>query len=128
MIRAAASTQTNDAHLERPDAPDPYLELALDTLDIVEFDAFPPAPTGWFPPEEEELLCHVDDVGVVHGIAVAAARVGAQTSQGERADDGLAWLAGTVAPVILVVKAAVMDSQPEFSDRYSRLTLPSTSQ
>lgn len=51
-------------HFERPDSPDPDLELAFNTLDIIELNSLPPAPPSRFPPEQEQLLGHADGVAV----------------------------------------------------------------
>lgn len=97
------STESNHAHLQRPHSPNPYLELALDTLDILQLDALPPAPSGWFSPEQEQLLCHANGI-VAHFVAP---NVAAQPSQSETADDGLVRFACSVTPAIIVVKASV---------------------
>lgn len=52
------SPQTNDAHLQRPDATDPHLQLALNALNILELDALPPASPGRLTPEQKQLLGH----------------------------------------------------------------------
>lgn len=101
--KSSPSAESNHAHLQRPHAPDPHLELALDALNIVQLDALPPAAPGGFPPEQEQLLRHADGVAA-HFVA---ADVAAQPRQGQAADDGLVGLAGAVAPAIVVVEAAV---------------------
>ena len=49
-------------HLEGPHSSDPDFQLAFNTFDALQVDAFPPAPPGWLPPEEQQLLCHADGV------------------------------------------------------------------
>jgi len=51
-------------HLKRPDSPDPDLELSLNAFDIVQINAFPPAASGWLPPEEQKLLSHAYSVRI----------------------------------------------------------------
>ena len=72
-----ASTQPDDAHLQRPYSSDPHLELALDAVHALEFDTFPPAPTCGLAPEEQKLLRHADGI-VAH---LVAADVSAQARQ-----------------------------------------------
>lgn len=91
-------------HLQRPHASDPDLELALHALHVPEIHALPPAAPRRLPPEQEELLRHTDGVGVG---GVAAPGVGAETGEGDGADDGFVRLAGPVTPAVVVVEAAV---------------------
>jgi hypothetical protein len=97
------STKSNNTHLQRPHSPNPYLELALDTLDVFQLNALPPAPPGRFSPEEEQLLSHANSV-VAHFVA---ANVAAQPSQCKTANDGLVRFACSVTPAIIVVEASV---------------------
>ena len=90
-------------HLQRPDSPNPNLQLPLHAIHVLELDPFPPAPPGRFTPEEEEFLCHADGVAVGE---IVAFDVCAQPGEGETADDGLVGFAGAVAPSVVVVEAA----------------------
>ena len=72
-----ASTQPDDAHLQRPYSSDPHLELALDTVHAFELDTLPPASARGLTPEEQQLLRHADRV-VAH---LVAADVSAQARQ-----------------------------------------------
>lgn len=87
-------------HLEGPNSADPDLECAVDTFNIIEVNAFPPAAASRLAPEQKELLSHADSVGV--GVATD---IGTQTSKGDTADDSLVGLASTVTPGIVVVEA-----------------------
>jgi hypothetical protein len=90
-------------HFQRPDPPYPDLQLALDASHVLELHAFPPAATGGFPPEEQQLLRHSDSVAVSK---VVAFDVSSQASEGDAADDSLVGLAGTVSPSVVVIEAA----------------------
>lgn len=89
-------------HLERPDSSYPHLELAFHTPDIVKLNTFPPASTGRFPPEEQELLSHTDGIAVGKVIAFD---VGPEACKSNTANHSLVGLAGTVTPVIVVIEA-----------------------
>jgi hypothetical protein len=91
-------------HFQRPNSPYPHLELALDTSDIVKFNAFPPAAASGFPPEKEQLLRHSDSVAVSK---IVALDVSPQTCECDTADDGLVGLTGTVTPAIIVIETTV---------------------
>jgi hypothetical protein len=112
-------------HLQRPDSPDPHLQLALDAADIVELNALPPAAACGFPPEQEKLLRHPDGITVGR---VVALDVGAQACERNAADDGLVGLAGTVTPEVVVVEATVEVSSDGGYVCGQALTLRSTSQ
>jgi hypothetical protein len=90
-------------HFQRPNSPYPYLQLALDTSNVVKLDTLPPAAASGFPPEEEQLLRHSDSVAVRK---IVALDVRPQTRERDTADNGLVRLASTVAPSIVMVEAA----------------------
>ena len=94
-------------HLQRPNPPDPNLQLPLHALDIVQLDPFPPAPPRRLPPEQQQFLRHADGVAVGE---VVALNVGAEAGEGERADDGFVGLAGAVAPAVVVVETSGVDT------------------
>lgn len=100
-IVQAGLTEANDAHFQRPDPPNPDFKTPVDALDIVKVHAFPPAPAGRLAPEQQQLLRHA------HGVVarIVAADVAAQPGERETADDGLVRLAGTVAPLVVVIEA-----------------------
>lgn len=45
-------------HLQRPHPTNPYLELSLHTLNVLELDSLPPASSCRLPPEQQQLLRH----------------------------------------------------------------------
>lgn len=51
-------------HLKCPDSANPDFQCAGYTLDVLKLNAFPPASSGRFAPEQEQLLCHADSVVV----------------------------------------------------------------
>lgn len=53
---------TETYHFKRPDSSNPDLQFALDAFDVGELNAFPPASSCGFPPEEQQLLRHTDSV------------------------------------------------------------------
>jgi len=87
-------------HLKRPHSPDPNLQPAFHTLDIVELDALPPAPSSRLSPEQQQLLCHANGV-TVGGLA---ADVCAKTSERYRADDCFVGLCCTMTPRVCAVE------------------------
>lgn len=89
-------------HLQSPHPPNPHFQPAIDPIDIVQLDPFPPASPRRFPPEQEQFLRHAEGVAVGE---VVALDVGAQAGQRETADDGFVGLAGAVAPLVVVVEA-----------------------
>ncbi len=97
------STKADDTHLQRPHPPDPHLQFALNTVDVVQLDALPPASTCWLPPKEEQLLRHAHRV-VAH---LVTPNIGAQPRQGQAADNGLVRLPCPVAPQVVMVESAV---------------------
>ena len=106
LLRAGHSrpalAQSNDTHLQRPYSPDPYLELALDSFDMVQLNPLPPASPRRFSPEQKKLLRHA------HGTRahVVASDVAAQAGQGQAADDGLVWFSSSVTPSVVMVEPA----------------------
>lgn len=62
------SSQSNDAHLERPDTTDPDFELARNAIYIFQLDTLPPASSGWLAPEQQQLLGHTHG-SIVHVIS-----------------------------------------------------------
>lgn len=90
-------------HLKRPDPPDPDLELSLNAFNVIQINTFPPAASGWLPPEQQQFLCHAYSVGIRSGIT---ADVGTEAGKGDAADDSFLWFAGAVAPLIVVVETA----------------------
>jgi hypothetical protein len=90
-------------HLKRPDPSYPHLELAFYAPDIVKLNAFPPASTSRFPPEEQELLSHTDGIAVGK---VVALDVGPEACKSNTADHSLVGLSSAVTPVVVVVEAA----------------------
>lgn len=89
-------------HLKRPNSPDPHLEFALNSTDIVELDALPPASSRGFPPKEKELLSHADCVAVGE---VVALDIRTQTSKCNAADNSLVRLASAMSPAVIVVES-----------------------
>lgn len=74
----------------------------MHTPDVVKLDAFPPASTGRFPPEEQELLSHTNGIAVSK---VVAFDVSPEACKSNTANHRLIGLAGAVAPMIVVVEA-----------------------
>lgn len=115
---AESLTQSNHAHLQSPHPTDPHLELRarLEAFDTLELDTLPPAPASRLAPEEQKLLGHA------HGVAahLVALNVGAQAGEGKGADNGLVRLAGTVAPAIVVVEAAVISVSHSVDSKIGR--------
>lgn len=98
---AGVSAQANNTHLEGPHSSNPHLKRSIDSLDILQVDAFPPAPPRRLAPEEKELLGHANGV-VVH---VVAADIAAQSSQGKTAHDRFVGLTGTMTPAVVMIEA-----------------------
>lgn len=91
-------------HFERPDTPDPDLQLAWYTIDILKFDSFPPASPCRLAPEEEKLLSHSNNIGVGHFITLD---VGTKSSESNAADDSLVGFICPVTPAIVMIEASV---------------------
>lgn len=87
-------------HFQRPDSPNPDLDLAFHSFYIVQINPFPPATTGGFPPKEQEFLSHADGI-VVRQIT---SNVSAKLGEGKTADDRLVRLRGSVSPLILAIE------------------------
>lgn len=100
MIQAAPWGETH--HLKGPDSADPDLECAINAVDILKINTLPPASASGLAPEQKQLLCHTDSVGV--GVTT---NISAETSQSDTAYDGLVGLSSTVTPGVVVVEAAV---------------------
>ena len=61
FIVAVLRSPGNDTHhLQCPDPPDPNLERAVDSVDVLKVGTFPPASTRRFSPEEQQLLSHAE--------------------------------------------------------------------
>lgn len=103
LLQVSSSTESNHAHLQRPHPADPDFKLALNTFDVVQLDALPPASSGGLPPEEEKLLRHADSIAA-HFVA---SNVAAQPSKCQTADDGLVRFASSVAPLVVVVETTI---------------------
>ena len=110
-FRCTIRVAGNSHHLQCPNTPNPNLQLSFHTLDIIQFDAFPPASPRRFPPEEKELLCHTDSSGIaIREITVGTTGtrgplIGPQPGECDRADDSFVGFAGTVAPAVVVVES-----------------------
>lgn len=50
--------KSNNTHFQCPDSTNPHLEFALYAFYVVKLGTFPPAPSGGFTPEQQQLLCH----------------------------------------------------------------------
>jgi hypothetical protein len=96
-----SSSQPDHAHLQRPHPSNPYLQLALNTLDVVQLDALPPASPRWLAPEQQQLLRHT------HRIAthLVTADIAAEARKSQAADNSLIGLACAVSPLVLAVEA-----------------------
>lgn len=89
-------------HFKCPHPSDPHLELPLNSLDIVQLNTLPPTSPCWFPPEEQELLCHSDCVAR----QIVTPDIGAETCERNTADDCFVRFASAMTPAIVVVEAA----------------------
>lgn len=82
-------------HFKCPNTSDPNLELALNSLDALEIDTFPPATSCRFSPEEEEFLSHTDSVTARW---IVSFDICTKFCQCDTAYDSLVWLTSSVAP------------------------------
>jgi hypothetical protein len=51
-------------HFQSPNSPDPHLERAFDTINVLQIDALPPTSSSRFSPKEKEFLGHANGVAV----------------------------------------------------------------
>ena len=89
-------------HFKRPHSPNPHLQLARDSFNVLELNALPPASTSGLSPEQKQLLRHANSVAV--GCRITA-NVRAQARERDRTYDCLVGLGGTVTPSVCTIKA-----------------------
>lgn len=122
VFEERASQERKTYHFECPDTANPNLELALYAIDIIKFDAFPPASSCRLSPEEEKLLRHSHHIGVGDFITLD---IGAETSKSDAANDSLVRFIGSVAPTVVVVEASAYFMVSKAIDSDDVIDLPS---
>jgi len=105
MTTCARSLVTD--HLQCPHSADPNLQLPLHALDVLKLHTFPPTPSCRLSPEQEQLLCHARCVDVGRSTTLD---VVSMPRERNTADRGLIWLASTMTPSSIVVKATIVVS------------------